>query len=217
MSQKITFSAQPRTLVGKKTGRLRRDGILPGNIHGDIDHSMSIQMSHLDFVKLYDQVGDTGVVYLTVGDESKNRPVLIDHVEYDPVTDQEIHVVFKQVNLKEKVTAEVPVEFVGENKVPDSVVVEVVSSIPVEALPTDLPENFEVDVTDLTEIGQSITYADLKFDKNLITLMVEEDQMAEPVVILQAQAEEVEEETPAEEAVTEGTSEAPATEEAIQE
>ncbi len=216
MSQKTTFVAQPRTLTGKKTRRLRAEGVLPGNISGHLDHSISIQMNHLDFVKLYDQVGDTGVVYLNVGEETKSRPVLVDQVEYDPVSGQEIHVVFKQVNLKEKVTADVPIEYVGENKVPDSVVVEVASSVSVEALPTDLPESFEIDVTALTEIGQSITYADLKFNKELVTLMIEEEQMDEPVVILQAQAEEEPEEepeTPAEETASEEASETSAAEE----
>lgn len=213
MSSKTTFTAQLRTLEGKKNRRLRKSGVLPANVHGNVDHPLTIQVDSLEFAKLYDRVGDTGVIYLTVADETSQRPVLIDQVDYNPITGAEQHVVFKQVNLKEKVTAEVPILFEGENKVPDSVVVEVVSSVPVEALPTDLPEHFVVDVTTLTEIGQSITYADLKFDKEVVALMIEAEQIDEPVVILQAQAVEEPEEAPAEEAVAEATPEASATEE----
>jgi hypothetical protein len=74
-------------------------------------------------------------------------------------------------------------------------------------LPTDLPEKFEIDISKLTQVGQSVSYQDLVYDKNLVTLMIEEEELNNPIVILQEQKEEVEEEpTPETEVV--GASEA---------
>ena len=69
------------------------------------------------------------------------------------------------------------------------------NEVEVEALPANLPEKFEVDISSLTEVGQSITLADLTFDKSKITLELGEDvdPANETVVVLQAVAAEVEE------------------------
>lgn len=213
MAKKIKFTAQQRTQMGKKTKFLRRQGVIPANVSGDIETPVAISFDKIKFVKLYEEVGDTGLFYLTIEEDGKDLPVLVDDVQMDPVTDEISHVVFKQVNLKEKISADVPVELVGENDVPGAVVVGVVDSVEVEALPTDLPENFEIDISKLTEIGQSITFSDLDYDKSLVTLMIEEEEMTNPVVLLQEQAaQEPEEEPETEEAEAGGDGEAPAEE-----
>lgn len=204
---KTFFEAKKRSLIGKKVKSLRKTGIIPANIHGDIKKSMNIEVLGKDFKKLYQDVGDTGLIYLQIEGE-KDKPVLVDDVTYDVVDGSIEHVVFKQVNLSEKITAEVPIEIIGEVTVPEAVLVTVADSVEVEALPADLPEKFEVDVSSLSEIGQSITFADLKYDSSLIKLMVEEEQLQEPIVLLQEQVEEVEEvEAPAEEETGEATAE----------
>jgi len=209
MAKKIKFTAQQRTQMGKKTKVLRKQGVVPANVSGAIENPIAISFNKNSFVSLYDEVGDTGLFYLSIENDGTDLPVLVDDVQIDPVTDEISHVVLKKVNLKEKISADVPVEMVGENSVPGAVVVAVVDSVEVEALPTDLPEKFEIDISELTEIGQSVTFADLKYDKDQVTLMVAEEEMSTPVVLLQEQAqEEPEEETAsdAEEATTEEAS-----------
>jgi large subunit ribosomal protein L25 len=194
-SNNATFTVQPRTILGKSVKTLRRQAQVPANIHGDLETPIAVTAETIPFTKLYSQVGDTGLVYLTVGDEKTARPVLIDEVALNPVTQAVAHVVFKQVSLKEKVTAAVPIEFVGEVNVPESVLMYVRDEIEVEALPTDFPDKIEVDISVLTEIGQSILIADLNYDKTKVKLMIEDEDLDKPVVLLQAQrAEEVEEE-----------------------
>ncbi len=198
-SSKHTFDVLKRKAFGKKVKTLRNQGITPANIYGNVTDSVAVQINTKDFNKLYHEAGDTGVVYLKLDDEKKERPVLIDEVSFNPITEAVDHVSFKQVDLSEKISAEVPVELIGESDVADAVVVKVVDSVEVEALPTDLPEKFEVDISTLTEIGQSITYQDLTFDSSKVELLVEEEALTTPLVLLQEQAEEeVVEETPAE-------------------
>jgi large subunit ribosomal protein L25 len=188
MPNQVNFPAQKREVMGKKVKTLRKKGLIPANIYGDIKESMSVMVEETPFLKLYNRVGDTGVVYLEIGAEKTTRPVLIDLVSINPVTGKTDHVAFKQVNLKEKITAEVPVEIIGEPGINDVVVVKIVDSVAVEALPTDLPEKFEIDISSLTEVGQSISYQDLKYDKTLVSLVIEEEKFSDPMVLIQNQA-----------------------------
>lgn len=216
--QKITFSVTPRTLMGKKVKQLRSQGMMPGNVMGNSVASTPVSINTNQFIKLYDQVGDTGLFYLEIEGEKTPRPVLVVDVEADAMSGIPQHVVFKQVNLTEKITAEIPVELVGEFKLAGAVLLTVHDSIEVEALPADFPEKFEIDVTGLTEIDQAVTFNDLNYDRSKITLMVGEEELDTPVVLVQEVREEpVEEEAPAEAAEGEAApTEAPAETEAAE-
>ena len=185
------FSVQAREQ--KKPKQLRKTGLIPANVYGG-GESTGVQMDYFEFAKLYEEAGESSLVYLSVGDEKKTRPVLIDEVQVDPLNGKFIHVAFKQVSLKEKITAEIPVEIEGEFNVVGGVLVVVKDNVEVEALPTDLPETFIFSAEDLTEIGQTITYKDLKIDRDKVSLILGEEGEDEPLIIVQEQKEEVVEE-----------------------
>lgn len=200
---KITFPISTRDLKGKNAKQLRAQKIVPGNVYVAGGESVALQFSEKEFNKLYEEVGETGLVYLKIDELKNDRPTLVDEVQVDPVSGSVLHVSFKEVDLKEKIEAEVQIELVGEFELKEAVVIQVKNSIVVEALPTDLPEKFEVNIGDLTEIGQSITLADLDFDKSKVSLVeVESDEDWEnPVVLVQEQREEEVEEVVEEEEV----------------
>lgn len=197
MSGNITFTAQSRQVEGKKVKQLRAAGQIPANIHGAVKQTVSISVPNVAFRNLYQEVGETGLIYMTIeGDDKKARPVMIDEVQADPVSGDPLHIVFKQVNLKEKISAEIPLEFVGEYNVPDSVLVTVKDSVEMEALPTDFPESIEVDLSQLQQIGDSILLSSLKFDTSKLSL--QEEDLEQPIVMLQEQRAEEPEESEAE-------------------
>ena len=101
MSQKIALQAELRKELGKKVKRLRKDGKLPANIYGKKVKSQSITVNFLEFTKTFKQAGETSLIDLAVG--KKTHPVLITNVQTHPVTDNPIHVDFRQVDLTEKV------------------------------------------------------------------------------------------------------------------
>jgi large subunit ribosomal protein L25 len=194
MPAKISFVAQPRTLLGKKSNQLRSQKLIPANINGDVEQPIPVAVDKMAFVKLYDKVGDTGLVYVHVEGESKERPVLVSDLQRDPLSNEIVHVVLRQVNLSEKVEAEVPVETIGELQVKNALVVKVHDAIKVEALPQDLPEKFEIDIAQFTEFGQMVTFEQLSYDKSKVELKIEAEQMDTPVVLVQEIKEQVEEE-----------------------
>lgn len=197
---KTIIHVSERELQGKAVKRLRTDGLVPANIYGQAKDSDSISIDAAAFQKFYAAEGDSGLMYLAIEGKKKEVPVLIDEVQFHPVTDHVLHVSFRRVNLKEKIRSEVPIVLVGENEVPEAAIITVRDALEVEALPTDLPENFTIDISTLTEIGQSVTIADLEYDKETVeVVMTGEMNMDAPVVLLQEIKEEVIEEEPEEE------------------
>ncbi len=174
-----TLSADVRKIEGRKVKNLRSQGILPANVYGKKVKSQAIQVSLKDFDKVYSEVGETGLVELEIGKEK--RPVLVHNVQLNPVTDKPVHVDFLQVDLKEKVEAEVPVEMSGESpaeKQALGTVVQYINDIQVEALPMDLPEKFVIDISGLTEVDQAIFVKDIKVDRSKVEIKGDPEAIA---------------------------------------
>jgi large subunit ribosomal protein L25 len=208
---KISFKIKKR-LKDENLNTIRIAGDIPANVYGLSKDSKSVKVGVSAFNKLYSERGDTGLVYLKIEDEKDETPVLIDEIQVNPVTDKFIHVAFKRVDLKEKVVAEVPIEIIGEVDVPGAVLVTVKNSLEVEALPADLPDKFELDISSLEKIGDSLLLSDIKYDSVKVEIKLGESGMEEPVVLLQEQKEEepeVVEEEPVDGESVEGVGEAP--------
>lgn len=190
MAKTHKLKAEKRDVVGRKVKRLRREGILPANLFGKGIKSQTIQLPLNEFEKVYAQAGETGIIELQLG--KTVHPALVANVALDPITDTPIHVDFKQINLKEKVSATVPVVLVGESpaeKSGEGTVTQQINEIQVKALPTDLPEEFGVDISKLNEVDQTITAADLEYDKQKLELDIDPEQLIAKVEAPQEEAE----------------------------
>lgn len=207
MADKITLKATKREVFGKKLKKLRRDGLVPANVYGSDVKSLAVTMTYQDFKHVYKQAKETHVVELTIEGETKKRPILISQLQLHPVNRELLHVDLRQVNLKEKINANVVLTFTGESQAvaTGSTLVTQRDEIEVEALPTDLPDHLEVDLGVLKAEGDSITVADLKVDAAKVTILTPAEEV---IAMAQAPAKE-EEATPTEEVTAEG--EAPAT------
>lgn len=189
MDKKI-LKAEIRKLLGRKVKTIRKQGLVPANVYGKNVKSEALQVSEKEFKTVYKEVGETGLVTLEIGKEEK--PVLVHNIQVNAKTDEILHVDFLQVDLKVKVTAKVPVEVVGESpaeKQAIGTVVQYVNEVEVEALPADLPEKFEVDTSELSEVDQAIYVKDLKYDKLKIEIKTGEEEIV--VKVEPPQKEEV--------------------------
>ena len=111
--KRFKLIAEKRKITGKQVKKLRREGILPANVYGKDIKSQSLQLPQIEFNKVFDEAGETGVIDLSVGTDT--IPVLIHNIHKD-YRNQVIHADFFKVNLKEKVSTMVPIEIVGEPK-----------------------------------------------------------------------------------------------------
>lgn len=166
-TKKFSLEASKRDIFGRKVKRLRKEGLIPANIFGKKIKSEALSVKSKEFSEVFEKAGETQIIYLN------DRPVLVSGLQIDPVTSNYLHIDFRQVDLTEKITANVPVELIGESpaeKQKLGTVVQQLSEIEVEALPTDLPEKIEVDSSTLVEVDQTIYVKDLKIDKKVIVL-----------------------------------------------
>jgi len=212
MAKREKLIAQKRELMGHKAKKLRREGILPANLFGKKIKSQSLQVNLKEFLKVFEKTGETGLIDLVI-DDKETRPVLVGNVQIEPVSDQPLHVDFHQVNLEEKVTVAVPIHLVGEAPAvvgDEGVLVQPLAEVEVEALPTDLPDHLEADISSLDKIDAAVRVADLKVPKGVVVKTVQE----EVVAIINPKAKEEEVAPAAEEAVVaegeKGAEEAPA-------
>lgn len=190
MSDKITLSVEKRDILGSKVKNLRQQGLAVGNVYG-MGESVAIQAPAKELLKLYEEVGESTVVYLTIGADKSTKAVLFDEVQFDPVTAAPLHFVLRSVNLKEKISAMVSIETTGELAAKDAVAILTRQEVEVEALPTDLPEGFIIDLGTLTNIGDEIKFSDLDYDHDKVELLVED--LDAPVLVVNEVKEEVEE------------------------
>lgn len=217
----LKLTAEKRTILGRKAKTLRREGILPANIYGKKVKSLAVQTDLKSFLAAFKKTGETSIVGLKVKGEKKSRPVLIHNVQFDPVSDQPLHTDFYQVDLKEKVTTEVPIELVGESpaaKEKIGILIQPLTDVEVEALPTELPDKLELDISGLKEVDDAVTVADLKVPKEVKVLTPEKEMLAkiEPLakeeVVLPPEEEIPEEAVPEEEKPLEEEAKAPSEE-----
>ena len=170
------LASEPRTVLGKKVKKLRREGLLPANVYGKGLPSTAIQVKMSDFQAVYKEVGETGLVDLKVGADSK--PVLIKNLQMEFPLHTPLHVDFYQVNLKEKVKTMVPVVLTGEPKaVTDKLglLLQTLAEVEIEALPAELPENIEVSVEHLAAVDDHILVEALKAPAG-VTILTGADQ-----------------------------------------
>jgi large subunit ribosomal protein L25 len=168
---KYVLSGTVRTILGKKVRSLRSDNRLPATVYGKTTKPITIAVSLSDFTKLYDEAGETGLIELTI--EKHVHPVLIHTVQLHPVSRAILHVEFHEVDLKEKVHADVPVECIGEPqaiKEKIGVLLTLIDHIEVEALPTNLPEKISVDITSLAQVNDQILVVDLVIPADVTVL-----------------------------------------------
>jgi len=202
----LKIKAEKRKIQGRKVKKLREQGILPANIYGNKIKSQAIKVKKSDFSDIFKQAGETGLIDLML--EGKKRPALIHNVQVDPVSDEVLHADFLQVDLKQKVTAQVPIYIVGESPAEKEggTVVQHIDEIEVEALPKDLPEKFEVNAVRLIEINSTFSVSDIKVDKSKIEIKNDPEQIivkVEPPREEEEIVEEVKEEEVEGEAVSE--------------
>ncbi len=187
----------------KKNNQLRREGLIPANMYQAGKESIALELDNGIFSKLIRNLNENAILYLQINDDKKELPVLIDEIQYDVFGKNILHVVFRKINLSEKIHADVSIELVGEFDVENGVLVLAKDSVEIEALPTDVPENFKIDQSQLKAIGDKITLDSLVFDSSKITLVLGEEEKPEDIalVLVQEKAEEVVEEETSEELV----------------
>lgn len=169
---------------------IRERGDIPAVVYGYRVENTPIFINSIEFIKTMREVGRNGVIALNL--DGKKTNVILHEYQQDPIKNEVTHADFLAVDMKQEMDALVRVELVGEAEgaKQGGVTQQVLYELSVTATPSNIPEVFEVDVTD-QQIGDTITVGDIK-DKYNITINHEE---VETIVTVQPPREEEEEST----------------------
>lgn len=162
--EKIKIKAQKRDILGKKVAGLRREGLIPVVLYGKGKDNMSLTVNKKEFDRAYRLSGGSTIVQIEIPDE-KTKNVLIKEVDKNPVNDNIIHADLYQIKMSEKITAQVPLNFVGDSVAVIDLSGSLItnkSEVEVECLPADLPHEIEVDISVLEDFESVIHLKDIK-------------------------------------------------------
>src|SRR5215207_8273766 len=153
-----TLTVAPRSVEGSRaTRRLRRTGFVPGVVYGGEGEPIAFQVDARTLRLALAHGG--AVITLTVEGEGET-PVVLKDQQRHPVTGDTMHVDLLRVDLRQKIHATVVIELTGTDDAPGvksgGVLEQVTREINIEALPNEIPDTLEHDVS-TAEIGDTIT------------------------------------------------------------
>lgn len=160
----LTLNAKLRT--EGKANALRRQGFVPAIIYGPTVDSTPIIIDQRDLRALFAKITRSSRIELSVSDHEKGKKleVFVKAIQYNPVTDEPIHVDFYHPDTGHPLRLHVPVRIVGEAPgVKAGGVLNILfRTVRVHGLPKDIPPIIELDVSNL-EIGEGIRVRDVDF------------------------------------------------------
>jgi large subunit ribosomal protein L25 len=205
----MTLTATVRQGTGTSVARkLRQTGQLPGIIYG-LGDPVPIQLdAHAATVLVHALHGSERLISLQLGG-SEQRHVLLKDVQTTPLGGKLLHIDFHEVDVTKTVHVAVEVHALGKaaGERDGGILQQVTYEVPIECLPTIIPEQLTLDVSALM-IGDSLHVSDLAMPEGVKVLAPAEETLfvvvaprveeeVAPVVPLEPGAVPVEGEAPA--------------------
>ncbi len=163
MTTALKLNVTARTETGKALEALRQNDLIPAVVYGHDVDPVSLSVNYLDFSRAFKTAGESTLIELSL-DGKKPVNVLIQDVATHPLTGRFMHVDFYQVNMKEEIETDVPLEFVGESaavKALSGVLVRSLEEVKIKCLPSNLPHALEVDLAKLATFDDAIKVGDI--------------------------------------------------------
>jgi len=155
--ERVKLVVQNRAVLGSaESRRLRRQGMIPGVLYGR-EQPVAISIPERDLRAALTGAGGTHAVLDVVVDSGKTHSSVLKEYQQDPVRGYITHVDLQEVRLDQPIHATVPLHIHGEpvGVKEGGVLSQVTTEINVEALPMEVPEHLEADVSEMN-IGDTL-------------------------------------------------------------
>ncbi|BAQ35165.1 50S ribosomal protein L25/general stress protein Ctc [Dehalococcoides sp. THU3] len=160
----ISLALNSRQIFGNKNKLLRAQGLTPVHIFGHGLPSLALQANTLELESTINRAGSSHLVNIKLDTDKKTRKAFIREIQRHPIKGYLQHVDFYQINLKEKVTAEIPIHFSGESlllKEKGHKLTAPFTHLTVEALPDDLPPEIHIDLSQFDTLEKDLYIKDI--------------------------------------------------------
>jgi large subunit ribosomal protein L25 len=203
--ERVTIEVQEREHRGSASARrLRRDGLIPGVLYGRGKKPHAISIGERELRRALTGPGGLhAILDVVLAGQKTTHPSILKDYQADVVTGRLAHIDLQEVRLDQPIHAQVVIELVGEaaGSVEGGVLSQVTREINVEALPLEVPERIEVDVTSM-QMGDTLRLADVAAQDGVTFLDDPEETVIATVTMpTQIVEPEVEEEEELEEGV----------------
>lgn len=165
--------------------------LIPAVLYGNGLETKSLKLRRIDFDKIFSAAGESNLISLEVDGETSK--VLVKAIQRDVLKHTVSHIDFYQVNMKEKITTEIPLHFINESKAVrelGGMLMRNLNEVTIECLPNDLVDHIDVDISVLNTFEDSIQVQDLAIPTSLKVLHNNPEDMVVSVIAPKAQVEE---------------------------
>jgi large subunit ribosomal protein L25 len=193
MATSLELSASVRSETGRHVHAVRRRGEVPAILYGHNVEPQKLAIDARSLQKVWHDAGHSHLVDLAL-DGGRARKVLIRELQVNPRTMELMHVDLFAVNLREKLTVEVPLIPIGESPAVTEfklgVLQQVITAVKVECMPNDIPALLNVDISGLTEIDQAIRLGEVPLPERVtLATGVDPDELVLKVAQVRVAAE----------------------------
>jgi large subunit ribosomal protein L25 len=204
--ERIKLQVKERERRGSADARrLRREGFIPGVLYGRGKEPQTICVPERDLRRVLTGQGGLHAILDVVveGRQTTHASILKDY-QQDPIRGHISHIDLQEVRLDQPIQASVNVQLVGEpaGAKEGGVLSQVQREINVEALPMEIPEHIDLDVSGMA-IGDTLRLADLA-PMDGVTYLDNPEETVLATVTLPTRVEEPEEVTEEGEELPEG-------------
>ena len=197
----VEIELNPRELMGKKVGRLRRAGIVPVHLYGPGMEPRALQCNASQLIRVLATAGGATPIHITIQGEPGNHLAFAREIQWDPKRDDLLHVDLLAADVSRPVTAQVPIVLIGESagaRTVSGTVMHQLRTVDIQALPLEMPSEIELDISVMEEPDSVIRVSDLPIPENATLLSDVED------LVVRIELPRVEVEVEVEEGLEEG-------------
>lgn len=194
MTETTSIAATPRDVIGKANRRLKSVGQIPAVLYGGGREAMALAVDRHDFeLMMQHSGGGATILKLTVEGEPEPINAMVKDVQTSPIKGSVMHIDFLAIRMDQAIQATAPVHFLGDapGVREGGIFLHDLREFSVEALPKDLPEAIEVDISGL-ELNHSITVAEVVAPEG-VTILDDPDTTVCSVTVPSAEPVEEEE------------------------
>ena len=175
----VQLELQPRELLGKKVGRLRRAGIIPVHLYGPGIESRALQCAARQLIPILAAAGASSPISVSIEGESGSHLAFAREIQWDPTRDTVLHVDLLAADVSRPVTAQVNVVLTGEAPAAarsGGNVTQLLLTVEVSALPLDMPAQAEVDLGVMDTVDSVLRAGDISLPAGA-TILTDPEEM----------------------------------------
>lgn len=149
-----------------KANALRREGLVPAIVYGPSMENIPLVIERRDLHELFSNITRSSLIELSIADheQAETLDVFVKRVQYNPVTDEAIHVDFYHPDPNAPLKLHVPIKVIGEapGQKAGGFLNVLFDTVRVYGLAKDIPHLITLDISDL-EMGDGIRVRDVDF------------------------------------------------------